>query len=89
MPRNDICFTDVRQLAWFFDPASPDRAVAAAAGGFSLAVRRRDPLAGILAGAGVEARNALERDVVAAWRDYEVDDGMQIRQRIVIATALR
>jgi hypothetical protein len=48
------------------------------------------PMAGILAGAGVEARNALERDVVAAWRDYEVDDGMQIRQRIVpIATALR
>jgi hypothetical protein len=46
-------------------------------------------MAGILAGAGVEARNALERDVVAAWRDYEVDDGMQIRQRIVIATALR
>ena len=47
------------------------------------------PMAGILMEAGEEARRELEREVVAAWSDYEVDEGMEIRQRIVVATALR
>lgn len=47
------------------------------------------PMAAILTGADDEAKKALERDVLAAWRDYEVDDGMEIRQRIVVANALR
>lgn len=47
------------------------------------------PLAGMMVGAGGAGRKELERDVVAAWRDYEVDDGMEIDQRVVIATALR
>ena len=47
------------------------------------------PMAGILMEAGEAARKELEREVVAAWRDYEVDDGMEIGQRIVVATALR
>jgi ubiquinone/menaquinone biosynthesis C-methylase UbiE len=46
-------------------------------------------LAGILMEAGEAARKELEREVVAAWRDYEVDEGMEIRQRIVVATAVR
>lgn len=47
------------------------------------------PMAGILMETGEEARKKLEREVVAAWRDYEVDDGMEIGQRIVVATAVR
>jgi ubiquinone/menaquinone biosynthesis C-methylase UbiE len=47
------------------------------------------PMAGILMEAGEAARKELEREVVAAWRDYEVDDGMEIDQRIVVATAVR
>jgi ubiquinone/menaquinone biosynthesis C-methylase UbiE len=47
------------------------------------------PMAGIVMEAGEAARKELEREVVAAWRDYEVDDGMEIGQRIVVATALR
>jgi hypothetical protein len=47
------------------------------------------PMAAIVMEAGEEARKELERDVVAAWRDYEADDGMAIRQRIVVATARR
>jgi ubiquinone/menaquinone biosynthesis C-methylase UbiE len=47
------------------------------------------PMAGILMEAGEEARKELEREVVAAWRDYEVDEGMEIRQRVVVANAIR
>ena len=47
------------------------------------------PMAGILAGADEDARAALEREVVSAWQDFEVDEGMEIRQRIVVATARR
>jgi ubiquinone/menaquinone biosynthesis C-methylase UbiE len=47
------------------------------------------PLAGIVMEAGETARKELEREVVAAWRDYEVAEGMEIDQRIVVATARR
>lgn len=47
------------------------------------------PLAGIVRDAGEGARKELERDVVAAWREFEADEGMEIRQRMVVATALR
>jgi ubiquinone/menaquinone biosynthesis C-methylase UbiE len=47
------------------------------------------PMSGIIMEAGEAARKELERDVVAAWRSYEVDDGMEIGERIVVAMALR
>jgi ubiquinone/menaquinone biosynthesis C-methylase UbiE len=47
------------------------------------------PMAGILAQTGEEARSALEQDVVTAWRDYEAGDGMEVDQRLVVATAVR
>jgi ubiquinone/menaquinone biosynthesis C-methylase UbiE len=47
------------------------------------------PMAGILMEAGERARRELEREVVVAWRDYEVDEGMEIDQRIVASTAVR
>lgn len=47
------------------------------------------PMAGMLAEAGEDARRALEAEVVAAWRDYEVEKGMEVHQRIVVATARR
>jgi ubiquinone/menaquinone biosynthesis C-methylase UbiE len=47
------------------------------------------PMAGIVMEAGEEARKELEREVVNAWRDYEVEEGMEIHQRIVVATARR
>ena len=47
------------------------------------------PMAGILKEAGEAARKELEWDVVAAWRDYEADEGMEIDQRVVVAAALR
>ena len=47
------------------------------------------PMAGLLAGADEQAKEELDRDVVEAWREYEVEEGMEVRQRIVVATALR
>jgi ubiquinone/menaquinone biosynthesis C-methylase UbiE len=47
------------------------------------------PMAAIVMQAAEAGRKALERDVVAAWRNYEVDEGMEIDQRIVVATARR
>lgn len=44
------------------------------------------PLAGILMETEEAARKELEREVVTAWRDYEVEDGMEVGQRIVVAT---
>ena len=47
------------------------------------------PLAGVVAGASQEARSALEGEVLAEWSQFEGDDGMPYRQRIVIASARR
>lgn len=47
------------------------------------------PMAGILTQVGDEAKSALEGDVVAAWRDYEVGEGMEIDERLVFGTAVR
>jgi SAM-dependent methyltransferase len=47
------------------------------------------PMAGILTQVGEDAKSALEGDVVAAWRDYEVGEGMEIDQRLVFGTAVR
>lgn len=45
------------------------------------------PLAAIVATADDAARSALEREVVAGWRDFGDSGGMHYRQRVVIATA--
>lgn len=47
------------------------------------------PLAAAVANAEDEARAALEREVVAGWEDFRSGDGMDYRQRVVIATAGR
>ena len=45
------------------------------------------PLAGLVAQADEEERDALERDIVAEWQDVEGDGAMAYQQRIVVATA--
>jgi ubiquinone/menaquinone biosynthesis C-methylase UbiE len=47
------------------------------------------PLGGLVAQAGDEEREALEREVVAGWRDFEAEGGMDFRQEIVVMTARR
>ncbi len=47
------------------------------------------PLAAIVAAADDDARSALEREVVAGWRDFGSSGGMHYRQRVVVATARR
>lgn len=47
------------------------------------------PLAALLAGASADTRAALERDVVTRWKEFETDDGMMCRQRVVTGSARR
>lgn len=47
------------------------------------------PLAGLVSEVGAEERDALERDVVRGWQDFEEDGGMTYRQEIVVMTARR
>jgi ubiquinone/menaquinone biosynthesis C-methylase UbiE len=46
------------------------------------------PLAAIVAEASEEARDALEREVVAAWQRFGDGEGMRFSQRMVTATAV-
>lgn len=48
---------------------------------------RSTPLVAVLAEAGQEVRDALERDVVDTWRAHERNGGMTGEQRIVVASA--
>ncbi|MGH7550263.1 MAG: methyltransferase domain-containing protein [Gemmatimonadota bacterium] len=50
---------------------------------------RSTPLAGILAEAGEAARDALARDVVGKWREFERAGGMAGPQRMLVASARR
>lgn len=50
---------------------------------------RSTPLAGILAEAGEAARDALEREVVGKWREFERADGMRGPQRMLVASGRR
>jgi ubiquinone/menaquinone biosynthesis C-methylase UbiE len=45
------------------------------------------PLAGIVTGADESARNALEQAVVTGWKRFESSDGVDIKQRVVVAHA--
>lgn len=45
------------------------------------------PLAAILAGAAADRRAALEREVVARWKEFETSDGMVYPQRFVTGSA--
>ena len=45
------------------------------------------PLAGVVAQADEEEHAALERDIVAEWRDFEEDGAMTYQQRLVVVTA--
>jgi ubiquinone/menaquinone biosynthesis C-methylase UbiE len=45
------------------------------------------PLGAVVAAADDDARSALEREVVAGWRDFGGSGGMHYRQRVVTATA--
>jgi ubiquinone/menaquinone biosynthesis C-methylase UbiE len=47
------------------------------------------PLAGLVAEVGAEERDALERQVVREWQDFEEDGGLTYRQEIVVMTARR
>lgn len=48
---------------------------------------RSTPLAGMVAEADAAAREALERDVVGEWREFEADGGMTAPQRMLVASA--
>lgn len=45
------------------------------------------PLSGMVAQVDEEARAAIERDVVAGWKDFEADGSLIYQQRIVLASA--
>ena len=45
------------------------------------------PLAGMVAQADEEERDALERDIGAEWQDFEEDGAMTYQQRIIVVTA--
>lgn len=45
------------------------------------------PLAGLVSVADDEALNALERDVLARWQEFEYDGGMRYEQRVLIGRA--
>lgn len=47
------------------------------------------PLAGMVAAADEGARAALEREVVAEWREFEEDGALMCPQRLVVASARR
>lgn len=47
------------------------------------------PLLAPVKDAGETARGALESEVLAGWRDFEVDGGLKLRQRMVTASAVK
>lgn len=47
------------------------------------------PLAAVVAEVDDDARAALEREVVAGWKEFEKNDGMAFRQRVVVVFGRR
>src|SRR5690606_27515144 len=50
---------------------------------------RSTPLAGAVAAASEQSRNAMEKEVLAYWNEQERDDSLAYAQRIVMASARR